>query len=92
MVLADKIKTVQDHHLLELVREIHGQVQRIPPAYATELPIAMVATATAGAGHAASVHVSRSTTFASAVEAHSDLPRNSMAEHHCEQEDYLWGV
>ena len=92
VVLADKIKTVQDHHLLELVREIHGQVQRIPPAYATELPIAMVATATAGSAHGGSAHTSRPMTFTSHTEPQPDLPRNSMAEHHCEQEDYLWGV
>jgi 2-isopropylmalate synthase len=97
VVLADKIKTVQDHHLLELVREIHGQVQRIPPAYANELPIAMVATATAGSPHGSSVHVSRPQAVVSHAEphgdiAHVDLSRSHTADHHGEQEDYLWGV
>src|SRR5579862_5064028 len=97
VILADKIKTVQDHHLLELVREIHGQVQRIPPAYATELPIAMVATAAAGSPYGASVHVSRPHAVVSHPDAHTDLAhgdlaRSATAEHHGEQEDYLWGV
>src|SRR5437879_10129926 len=31
VVLADQIKTVHDHHLLELVREAFGESHRIPP-------------------------------------------------------------
>jgi len=97
VVLADKIKTVQDHHLLELVREIHGQVQRIPPAYANDLPIAMVATAAVGSAHGSNVHVSRPQAVASHAQSHSDiahvdLSSSHTADHHGEQEDYLWGV
>src|SRR5690349_23843302 len=34
VILADKIKYVADHHLLDLIREAHGTARRIPPAQA----------------------------------------------------------
>jgi 2-isopropylmalate synthase len=91
VVLADKIKNVQDHHLLELVREIHGQLQRRPPAYANALEVAMVASAASGGGHTATVHLNRPATFAP-TEAQGEHLRNTPPDHHGEQEDYLWGV
>ena len=33
VVLADRIKHVQDHHLLELIEHTHGSSRRIPPAH-----------------------------------------------------------
>jgi 2-isopropylmalate synthase len=73
--LADKIKHVEDHHLLELIRDTHK-----PSSSATPLiePIPAIA---AGAQEAAKPV---SSTFGVAV----SVP----AEHHPDQEDYLWGV
>jgi 2-isopropylmalate synthase len=72
VLLADEIKTVHDHHLLELVRE-KG--------------------AAAGAGGNSGGNTNRQKPFpAAAPGAKGGLPVNSMAEHHADQEDYLWGV
>jgi 2-isopropylmalate synthase len=89
VILADKIKNVQDHHLLELIRETHGQAQRIRPAHVDEISIAMAA----AAGQTRTPLFPKSFSIHMPAEVHtSALPKNSMAEHHCEQEDYLWGV
>jgi 2-isopropylmalate synthase len=86
VVLADRIKKVQDSHLLELIQEVCNQGKRIPPASAA-ISFARAASAVAGphevplpfpapaAGNGGSTSVS--VTF---------------ADHHSEQEDYLWGV
>jgi 2-isopropylmalate synthase len=91
VLLADQIKNVQDHHLLQLIRENRGQSLRIPPQPAEETPVAMAAAAAQGRGSTphspAAIALSTPTDLAT-----HDLPRNSMAEHHCEQDDYLWGV
>jgi 2-isopropylmalate synthase len=89
VVLADKIKNVHDHHLLELVRETHGQAERIRPAHADEISRA----AAAVAGQTRTPYFPKSFPIPMQAQVHSNaLPKNSMAEHHCEQEDYLWGV
>jgi 2-isopropylmalate synthase len=86
VVLADRIKKVQDSHLLELIQEVCNQGKRIPPASAA-IPFARAASAVGGShelplpypgpapdnGGPASIAV-------------------SFADHHGEQEDYLWGV
>jgi 2-isopropylmalate synthase len=84
VVLADQIKKVEDHHLLELVRETKRQSMKIPPAHVESIPLAIAA------GFAGP----RPKTFAAAASSDhkaSDLPLHPMAEHHYE-EDYLWGV
>ena len=96
VVLADRIKKVQDSHLLELIQDVSsgmvsnsetssGQSRKFPPATAS-LSYPRVASAVAGAnsaeGHPA--HVS-----GSAGQAQVTIP---FSEHHGEQEDYLWGV
>jgi 2-isopropylmalate synthase len=96
VVLADRIKKVQDSHLLELIQDVStgmvsnseasgGQSRKFPPATAS-LSYPRVASAAAGAnsaeGHPA--HVS-----GSAGQAQVTIP---FSEHHGEQEDYLWGV
>src|SRR5204863_7348558 len=43
VVLADQIKHVADHHLLDLIREAHGTARRIPPAQAEARPSALAA-------------------------------------------------
>jgi 2-isopropylmalate synthase len=89
VVLADKIKEVEDHHLLQLIRESQNREARIPPAH-VEAPIGLAAAAVAGGTSSlrhpgvplAGLHAERKT---------PDLPLHPMAEHHHE-EDYLWGV
>jgi len=83
--LADKIKHVEDHHLLELIRETHK-----PAASATPL-FEPIATAVAAAA-AASCHESprvfplapQTNVFGMSVPIPIDHPHD--------QEDYLWGV
>jgi 2-isopropylmalate synthase len=89
VLLADQIKNVQDHHLLQLIRETCGQSQRIPPAHVEDIAIAMAAAA--GQGRIPDTYSPKPIAVPNDFPAH-ELPRNSMAEHHCEQEDYLWGV
>jgi 2-isopropylmalate synthase len=84
VVLADRIKKVQDSHLLELIQEVRDQSKRIPPA-SVALPAAMAASAAAGA------HEFHPASFPRiAGEAASTNP--VFADHHSDQEDYLWGV
>ncbi len=85
--LADKIKHVEDHHLLELIRDTHK-----PAASATPLfePIPAVAAASASAREA-SRETPRPFPLAQPGNAFS-MPLTSPADPHHEQEDYLWGV
>lgn len=85
VVLADQIKKVEDHHLLELIRG--DEDRRIPPAQTEVGTISMAASAVAG-GHRIAVQP-----FPAALHPErkaSELPLHPMAEHH--EEDYLWGV
>jgi 2-isopropylmalate synthase len=81
--LADKIKHVEDHHLLELIRETHK-----PAASATPL-IERIPTALAAntGSHEPPV---KPLVFPAAENA-AGGPASVPADHH-EQEDYLWGV
>ena len=72
VLLADEIKVVHDHHLLELVRDKSNSV--------------------AASGNRAKDGSSQKPFPAAAPGAKGKLPVNSMAEHHTDQEDYLWGV
>ena len=90
VVMADQIKHVQDHHLLELIQETHGSARRIPPAQAEARPAARAAAAAVGVGRE---YFQKPFSVPLATDLNgSTLPLNPMAEHHCEQEDYLWGV
>jgi 2-isopropylmalate synthase len=83
VVLADEIKHVHDHHLLELIRETASDGHRIPPGRVESDRAAAVA---AGAEEARRM-------FPGGVPAEfsaASLPANP--EHQPEQEDYLWGV
>src|SRR5882724_7355898 len=87
VVLADKIKHVEDHHLMELIRETHGG-RRIPPAPVADLPLAIAAAAGSGRDYP-----QKPLSFPLPAEfSPSGMPVNPMTEHHSEQEDYLWGV
>jgi 2-isopropylmalate synthase len=81
--LADKIKHVEDHHLLELIRETHK-----PAASATPLfePLSVAA--------AASVSASESVRpFPLAPQTNAfGVPLPIPGDQHHDQEDYLWGV
>lgn len=83
VVLADDIKHVHDHHLLELIREAGAEGHRIPPGRVESQRAAAVA---AGAEESRRM-------FPAGVPAEfsaATLPANP--EHQPEQEDYLWGV
>src|SRR5436190_5216520 len=85
VVLADQIKHVHDHHLLELIREAYGETHRIPPGRVTaELAEAVAA----GAEEPRRMFPGGVPAEFSAV----NLSSGAAAEHHSEQEDYLWGV
>ncbi len=91
VLLADRVKQIEDHHLLELIREARNAGRRIPPAH-VELPLALAASATAqGSGTREHFQKPFSVPLPSNSKA-PNLPVNPMAEHHCDQEDYLWGV
>lgn len=76
LALADEIKTVHDHHLLELVRDKNSDAK---PKEASPTP-------------AASQENRAKKPFPAQAAGKGAIPVNSMAEHHAEQEDYLWGV
>jgi 2-isopropylmalate synthase len=86
VVLADKIKQVEDHHLLQLIRE--SDLAALPmPAVRVEGQSSVFA-AVAGDERRRKLFPIR---LASELRR-QNLPLNSMAEHHCDPEDYLWGV
>ncbi|HET7208563.1 MAG TPA: 2-isopropylmalate synthase [Terriglobales bacterium] len=87
VLLADKIKQVEEKHLLQLVRESNVRM----PAARVDAFAATVAAA-AGAGHYG--HPPSSPAFLGQAHAErrtADLPLHPMGEQHHE-EDYLWGV
>src|SRR5215470_12210542 len=82
VVLADQIKHVEDHHLLQLIREARPTSKRMPPAHVEAVPPAVIA---AAAGQ--SFHVS------APIERHPlEISLHPPHDHHGDQEDYLWGV
>jgi 2-isopropylmalate synthase len=84
--LADKIKHVEDHHLLELIRETHKPAGSAEPS-AEKIPLAIAA-----AANAAAHETPRPFPMASQTNAFG-APIPVPSEHnHLEQEDYLWGV
>ncbi len=83
--LADKIKHVEDHHLLELIRETHKPAASATPLI-ERIPAALAAAANAGS-HEPPV---KPLVFPAAENA-AGMPVSVSADQH-EQEDYLWGV
>jgi len=82
VVLADQIKHVEDHHLLQLIREARPVGKRMPPAHVEAIPPVVIA---AVAGQ--TFHVP------APLERHPlEMSLHSLHDHHAEQEDYLWGV
>src|ERR1700758_3022774 len=84
--LADKIKHVEDHHLLELIRDTHT-----PPMSATPLTDPIIP-----AANAAVVSAPSEPAMPAAPETNPfdvPLPVQSDSQHEqTQQEDYLWGV
>jgi isopropylmalate/homocitrate/citramalate synthase len=84
--LADKIKHVEDHHLLELIRETHK-----PASSATPLFEPLVAAAAAVSTRSSLPDSPKPFPTASPGAAFGvSVPVPT--DHHLEQEDYLWGV
>jgi 2-isopropylmalate synthase len=81
--LADKIKHVEDHHLLELIRDTHK-----PAASATPLfePLSVAAAASVSASDS-----QRPFPLAAQTNAFG-VPLPIPGDQHHDQEDYLWGV
>ena len=80
VVLADKIKHVQEHHLMELIQQTRSAAGRIPPGH-VETPAA----AAAGQSYFQKrLPVPQGADF--------KLPLYPAVDHHADQEDYLWGV
>jgi len=82
VVLADQIKHVEDHHLLQLIREVRPVARRMPPAHVEAVPPAVVAAVAGQSFH-----------MPGPIERHPlEMTLHSAHEHHGDQEDYLWGV
>jgi 2-isopropylmalate synthase len=80
VVLADQIKHVEDHHLIQLIREMRHETPRIPPAH-VEIPATVIAA------------TGTSYPIPAPIERHPlEMTLHSAHDHHGEQEDYLWGV
>src|SRR5437588_12529198 len=83
VVLADEIKHVHDHHILELIRENNGEAHRIPPGRVDAGQLAVAAAAGA----------EEQKLFPPGIPAEfSAVPLPTNHEPLPEQEDYLWGV
>jgi 2-isopropylmalate synthase len=91
VILADQIKHVQDHHLLELIQQSNGGPGRIPPSSGEPRPAATAASAAADPSRREYFQKPFPIALVTELDG-TALPLNSMAEHHAEQEDYLWGV
>ncbi len=85
--LADKIKNVEDHHLLELIRETHKPAASATPLL-EPLPAAFAAAVNASIPEAPKQIAVAPTTNAFGLPL-PVLPDHSHTE---QQEDYLWGV
>jgi 2-isopropylmalate synthase len=84
--LADKIKHVEDHHLLELIRDTHKPAGSATPLF-EPLPTAIAAASSNAANEP------RKPFPAAPVSNTFGIPLPVPADHHQhEQEDYLWGV
>lgn len=87
VILADKIKHVEDYHLLQLMRETGSPAKKIPTSHAEIVPFALAVSAAAGsAGDRPG-----STTAHPAPLDPISVPLHTLSEHSYE-EDYLWGV
>jgi len=86
--LADKIKHVEDHHLLELIRDTHKPTSSATPLI-EPLAAAKAVSATSPAADPSAPFspASQSNAFAVSLPAPAEAPQEQT-----QQEDYLWGV
>jgi 2-isopropylmalate synthase len=77
VVLADKIKHVEEHHLLELIQQARGVTGRVPSLHADSAAVA---------------GQKRFSKTLAAPTTELNITLHSPADHHADQEDYLWGV
>jgi 2-isopropylmalate synthase len=77
VVLADKIKHVEEHHLLELIQQARGVTGRVPTLHADSAAVA---------------GQKRFSKTSAAPPTELNITLHSPADHHADQEDYLWGV
>jgi 2-isopropylmalate synthase len=87
VVVADQIKHVADHHLLDLIRETHLDGGHVSPAQEKPADTALAASSKGSGGEESFPKPFPASDFSVA-----SLPLNPMAEHHTDQDDYLWGV
>ncbi len=87
--LADKIKHVEDHHLLELIRDTHKPTMSATPLIEPVIDATNAAVVSAPSAESESA-------FAAAAETNPfgvPIPANAETQHEqTQQEDYLWGV
>ncbi len=81
--LADKIKRVEDHHLMELIRETHKPAGSATPLF-EPIPNAVAA--------GASVSAQDAQRFPAVPQTNAFGVPPVPADQHHDQEDYLWGV
>src|SRR2546430_8280580 len=85
--LADKIKHVEDHHLLELIRDTHKPAGSATPLFE---PLSTAVAAAAAVGNSTP---EPHRPFPMAAQSNTGVPVPISADHHDQQqEDYLWGV
>jgi 2-isopropylmalate synthase len=80
VVLADRIKIVEDHHLLQLIAETSRRAASVDT-----LPMARAASAGKGGAY-------KPFPTTPSLNLNARLPLGAVPDHHTEQEDYLWGV
>jgi 2-isopropylmalate synthase len=91
VVLADQIKQVEDHHLVELIATIH-KTSADDRTQSGPIPLAIPALATARSDKARE-HSKRLVPMSRAAgNGVPSLPLKPIAERHGDAEDYLWGV
>jgi 2-isopropylmalate synthase len=88
VVLADEIKNVEDHHLLELIRERRSAART--PVTRAEGPAPLVANLVAASARTKG-HAAKSTAIAASEHRVALFPLIPRTDH-ADQEDYLWGV
>src|SRR5271157_4214993 len=88
VVLADKIKTVENHHLLALIRE----AQSAPAHSGKKGEAALASTSGRGNGNGHGPAPARPVASPAIGDASVRGPQAQMMSEQDEQEDYLWGV
>jgi hypothetical protein len=97
VTLADKIKTVEDGHLMQLVRDVPARTSTIPDSAAKTANTWMAPISRGDVNHGDARHgdVSHGDVHAAPAEPAGAREKAHAAHghgHEGEQEDYLWGV